>query len=915
MFVNDLFKLIENSNEEYYAVYNQRGKPMIMRKPAGKTAQAYAEVKNLTIKGGPFDSHQETESFWIRNVLPTKKEQGVSEGSSIDDRIKGRIQNIVRELSDVPGYWDWQRDTFTPYGVEALASTLKNNKQYIKYALSLTSDDYYADDLKEQGVDENSLNEFLDDRNKDDDDGGDGRGRKSPKARARAQVLKMYGDGDITFRKTSNGGYFIQHEDDVGDTHSHQYDPQTGRVDFSSVTRSSYYGEGVAEGSQEQSYFYDFAELYNHPNEASHPDPIQALELVAGQYNDPRSVAIDIIKFAKAHPQELRDSAVKNAVYQLARSLKQGVAEGLNEFAPGGGGGGSWYSDDQLYDIIGEDWLEAFDVSGDRGNIDLNGERARLFLAQEAEAWLTDRGYRVNVLDVKDDGDELSWYIQGALYRGLAEGGFDIPEIPRAPQPRPEPKNKSVGEGFDDLDRFMKAKYGSKPSGGAGIKRGTYGQPGRARGRKKGEPSGAFHQGGGSDIPHNVDFDRSHSERSAGRRMPRFSDDYDSIKRSEVDEGFDDNSLHTSYVQSNRTVTNKDGKDRLSDRTASLSTDRSGNQRVRAIDGDKITIDTNIPKGVNVKMVPQQGDADIDEGSVQDKLHKRHQELRKKRGAPDTEYYRELKATFDLPDEERFAKAAELKKKYKVSEARKSEVNFDIEDIKKLERIRDLPTLKAQALALISKPSERPMKPEKVAWFDAALDRMDSPLKIIKLMYDLLLSGEGHQVIGSKRSMNPNSYRGRFGESSDGSIKYEFTLANGKKDYQTSKPAKAGDKAAVDIIGAKTIYKANNPLQKIKSIRVVDKPKDEESKIKNEDRERYIEELERAGYEIVTESATLCPECGGAAYADQMLAEKQDACYHKVKSRYKVWPSAYASGALVRCRKKGAANWGNKSKK
>ena len=580
MFVNDLFKLTENSNEEYYAVSDRRGKPMIMRKPAGKTAEAYAEEKNLTIKGGPFDSHQETESFWIRNVLPTKKEQGVSEGSSIDDRIKGRIQNIVRELSDVPGYWNWQRDTFTPYGVDALASTLKNNKQYIKYALSLTSDDYYADDLKEQGVDENSLNEFLDDRNKDDDDGGDGRGRKSPKARARAQVLKMYGDGDITFRKTSNGGYFIQHEDDFGDTNSHQYDPQTGRVDFSGGTSSSYYGEGVA------------------------------------------------------------------------------------------------------------------------------------------------------------------------------EGGFDIPEIPRAPQPRPEPKNKTVGEGFDDLDRFMKAKYGPKPSGGGGIKRGTYGQPGRARGRKKGELSGAFHQGGGSDIPHNVGFDRSHSERSAGRRMPRFSDDYDSIKRSEVDEDFDDKSPHSTYVQSIRTLTNKDGKDRLSDRTASLSTDRSGNQRVRAIDGDKITIDTNIPKGVNVKMVPQQGDADIDEGSVQDKLHKRHQELRKKRGAPDPEYYKELKKTYDMPDDERWARTAELKKKYKIKE----------------------------------------------------------------------------------------------------------------------------------------------------------------STITNEDRDRYLEEMQRAGYEIVTEAATLCPECGGAAYADRILAEKQDACYHKVKSRYKVWPSAYASGALVRCRKKGAKNWGNKRK-
>ena len=44
------------------------------------------------------------------------------------------------------------------------------------------------------------------------------------------------------------------------------------------------------------------------------------------------------------------------------------------------------------------------------------------------------------------------------------------------------------------------------------------------------------------------------------------------------------------------------------------------------------------------------------------------------------------------------------------------------------------------------------------------------------------------------------------------------------------------------------------------------------------------------------------------------LAEKKDACYHKVKSRYKVWPSAYASGALVQCRKKGAANWGNSKK-
>jgi len=69
---------------------------------------------------------------------------------------------------------------------------------------------------------------------------------------------------------------------------------------------------------------------------------------------------------------------------------------------------------------------------------------------------------------------------------------------------------------------------------------------------------------------------------------------------------------------------------------------------------------------------------------------------------------------------------------------------------------------------------------------------------------------------------------------------------------------------------------------------------------------------------------TQCPKCGGDIVHESELQEakkkkkkkaKRDACYHKVKSRYKVWPSAYASGALVQCRKKGAKNWGNKSKK
>ena len=42
---------------------------------------------------------------------------------------------------------------------------------------------------------------------------------------------------------------------------------------------------------------------------------------------------------------------------------------------------------------------------------------------------------------------------------------------------------------------------------------------------------------------------------------------------------------------------------------------------------------------------------------------------------------------------------------------------------------------------------------------------------------------------------------------------------------------------------------------------------------------------------------------------------KKDACYHKVVRRYGPKTSAYRSGAMAKCRKVGAKNWGNKSKK
>jgi hypothetical protein len=75
--------------------------------------------------------------------------------------------------------------------------------------------------------------------------------------------------------------------------------------------------------------------------------------------------------------------------------------------------------------------------------------------------------------------------------------------------------------------------------------------------------------------------------------------------------------------------------------------------------------------------------------------------------------------------------------------------------------------------------------------------------------------------------------------------------------------------------------------------------------------QQKIKELIRVGYTLNKDGKL--QRMG--MYEEAKLQEEQDACYRKVKSRYKVWPSAYASGALVQCRKKGAANWGNNTKK
>ena len=91
---------------------------------------------------------------------------------------------------------------------------------------------------------------------------------------------------------------------------------------------------------------------------------------------------------------------------------------------------------------------------------------------------------------------------------------------------------------------------------------------------------------------------------------------------------------------------------------------------------------------------------------------------------------------------------------------------------------------------------------------------------------------------------------------------------------------------------------------------------EEKAKKKNDEKKKELKGLAGETYEKTAADYKKNPEYFNEDSIDEKKKKKakRDACYNKVKSRYKVWPSAYASGALVKCRKVGAANWGNSKK-
>jgi hypothetical protein len=123
-------------------------------------------------------------------------------------------------------------------------------------------------------------------------------------------------------------------------------------------------------------------------------------------------------------------------------------------------------------------------------------------------------------------------------------------------------------------------------------------------------------------------------------------------------------------------------------------------------------------------------------------------------------------ATMKNPDQYmvRAIDSTKLPKDEMTESRRSSDINFSPEDIAVIADMTDLEDAKKHAIRLITRNSRRPMTVDKIRWFKHHINNSKSVRALTKMMYDMLLSGEGLSVIGTVSGMNPNSYQQTFKE-------------------------------------------------------------------------------------------------------------------------------------------------------
>ena len=139
---------------------------------------------------------------------------------------------------------------------------------------------------------------------------------------------------------------------------------------------------------------------------------------------------------------------------------------------------------------------------------------------------------------------------------------------------------------------------------------------------------------------------------------------------------------------------------------------------------------------------------------------------------------------------------------------------------------------------------------------------------------------------------------------------YQDAVKSGTSNqYQSYEPEGEMIEAKIDKIDPKNKRNRRNVAKFGKQTKPYDPPTKEMKTSMGKFMQKTRQDMHKAKRGVKQEEVVLESDKKGKG------SGTKDACYHKVKARYSVWPSAYASGALVKCRKKGAKNWGNSGKK
>ena len=142
-----------------------------------------------------------------------------------------------------------------------------------------------------------------------------------------------------------------------------------------------------------------------------------------GSLNEIKKGQKDANGYTKCWPGKHAEGTKKGRNGGQVRNCKPN--KNINEFATGRGGNGSgrWYTDDEITELVGDGWWEEMDISGASIGVP-DGDLPKEYMMHQAQAWLDDQGYNVEVHNIRLNDDDCDWFIIGDFYNpGFAKKG------------------------------------------------------------------------------------------------------------------------------------------------------------------------------------------------------------------------------------------------------------------------------------------------------------------------------------------------------------------------------------------------------------------------------------------------------------------------------------------------------------